>query len=347
MDTYFILYPSCIPVKGSKNLLLCDSQRSQYVSLPVGFMELFNNQPIAIIKKHYDTAIQSEIDKIYSWLIDIEFGFYTNHPQNFEPINLTYLDPSLLTNAIIDFSSESTYSIQKVMSELDYLGARAIQIRFFNMTSILDVLNDINIQYNRVRSIEIISQYPSNDIEEIIKKIVSIKLINHVVFYNSDCFDVLEQENCTINYIKDKSISKHNCGQINTELFNLDIRHIAEATKHNTCLNQKIGIDVDGSIKNCPSMKLSFGNVTNKSLFEVATESGFQKQWNISKDKVEACKDCEFRLICTDCRAYLEEPGNLYSKPLKCGYDPNLGVWADWSSNPLKFKAMDYYGFKS
>ncbi|HLT42986.1 MAG TPA: hypothetical protein VKZ95_09805, partial [Sphingobacteriaceae bacterium] len=42
---------------------------------------------------------------------------------------------------------------------------------------------------------------------------------------------------------------------------------------------------------------------------------------------VDVCKDCEFRYICQDCRAYLKNSDDLYSKPLKCTYNPYEGVW--------------------
>ncbi|NIG32274.1 grasp-with-spasm system SPASM domain peptide maturase, partial [Enterobacter sp. Ap-916] len=32
------------------------------------------------------------------------------------------------------------------------------------------------------------------------------------------------------------------------------------------------------------------------------------------------------------------------SKPLKCGYNPYTGEWEEWSINPLKQKAIKYYG---
>lgn len=59
--------------------------------------------------------------------------------------------------------------------------------------------------------------------------------------------------------------------------------------------------------------------------------------------KGTVCQDCEFRHICTDCRACLDEPEDIYSKPLKCGYNPYTAEWQDWSSNPLKEKTIQYY----
>jgi hypothetical protein len=36
----------------------------------------------------------------------------------------------------------------------------------------------------------------------------------------------------------------------------------------------------------------------------------------------------------------------MYSKPLKCGYNPYTCEWEEWSTNPLKQKAIDYYGMR-
>ena len=93
-------------------------------------------------------------------------------------------------------------------------------------------------------------------------------------------------------------------------------------------------------------MVQSFGNIKESTLAEALNHPGFKKHWNITKDQVAVCKDCEFRYICTDCRAYLEKPDDQYSKPLKCGYNPYTNTWEAWSASPLKQKAIDFYGMK-
>jgi len=39
------------------------------------------------------------------------------------------------------------------------------------------------------------------------------------------------------------------------------------------------------------------------------------------------CQDCEFRHICTDCRAFIKDSNNIYSQPAKCGYNPYIAKW--------------------
>src|SRR5690606_5687364 len=115
-------------------------------------------------------------------------------------------------------------------------------------------------------------------------------------------------------------------------------------------LHKKVSVDKDGVIRNCPAMPESFGNIIRTSIANVLGNSEITKYWNVTKDMVEICKDCEFRHICTDCRAYTERThivsGLDISKPLKCGYNPYTNVWSDWSSNPLKNEAIEYYGLK-
>ncbi len=74
-----------------------------------------------------------------------------------------------------------------------------------------------------------------------------------------------------------------------------------------------------------------FGDVESNSLKEAIDHKDFKKYWNINKDAIETCKDCEFRFVCTDCIAYTENPTKLSSKPLKCGYDPYTNEWTEWS----------------
>ena len=149
-----------------------------------------------------------------------------------------------------------------------------------------------------------------------------------------------------IFFTKEIITSASHCGIISPDYFSIHIKTFTEAQLHNTCLNRKIAIDVDGNIKNCPSMPHSYGNIKDTTLKEALEHPDFKKYWYIHKDQIEVCKDCEFRYICTDCRAYLEDPDNLYSKPLKCGYNPYTCEWEEWSTNPLKQKAIEHYGMQ-
>ena len=74
-------------------------------------------------------------------------------------------------------------------------------------------------------------------------------------------------------------------------------------------------------------MKESFGTLRETTIAKAMQSKTFKNAWTVSKDKIAVCKVCEFRYICTDCRAYIADPDNALSKPAKCKYNPITAVW--------------------
>ena len=146
-----------------------------------------------------------------------------------------------------------------------------------------------------------------------------------------------------IHLLEHKTINAKNCGNISPAYFSVNIKTYTEAINYNSCLNCKISINANGEIKQCPSISKTFGNISKNTLESVLKKREFHKFTNIKKDEIIVCKDCEFRYVCTDCRAYIENPNDIYSKPLKCGYDPYTCKWDEWSNNPLKQNAIKHY----
>ncbi len=100
---------------------------------------------------------------------------------------------------------------------------------------------------------------------------------------------------------------------------------------------EKISIDDYGSILKgthlIPSWKVLKENLeTNletikklgiiKSLLSIISNQTFQEYWNISKGKIEVCRDCEFRYVCNDGRIPLKRDEKMYYFEESCTYDP-------------------------
>lgn len=96
----------------------------------------------------------------------------------------------------------------------------------------------------------------------------------------------------------------------------------------NTCLNKKLSIDENGLIKNCPSCSKYMGFANEAAaLIKASDSSQYAYYSRLKKDDIDVCKDCEFRHVCTDCRQYLTDSGNVLSKPAKCTYNPYTARW--------------------
>ena len=95
----------------------------------------------------------------------------------------------------------------------------------------------------------------------------------------------------------------------------------------NSCWFGKCSISAIGDVmpcifardKKCGNIRADSFDIIKKNLLSF---------WEVNKEKVEVCKDCEFRYACDDCRPLAEgETGNLYAKYPRCLYNPYEAQW--------------------
>ncbi len=353
LNNKILRFANCIPVNGFTSSLIYDLQKCVIYKIPNYIYEIltkFNGKKLQIIKSAFSDHLHDEIDSYLKMMHEKEILFFTSNPKLFAPMSMDWDEPFVITNAIIDLQNDISFAI-KFTEELSSIGCKALQIRAFcdiKLDELEPILNCLI--HGKVNSVEILIKYSNK------YKMASLKRYfrNHpqvamITFYNSPWDKAQAITNTLFGkvfFTTNEIGSEKCCGKIEYSFFTINIKTFTESLKHNSCLNRKISIDSEGNIKNCPSMTESFGNIKTTTLMEAIEKPGFKKYWDINKDKIHVCKDCEFRYVCTDCRAYVEHPRDLFSKPLKCGYNPYTGEWSEWSTNPLKQKAIEFYGMK-
>lgn len=329
----FILFACCVPVKGARRSIICDLRNQRFRFIPNGLYEVLTfhrRKAVVEIKAAYDNECDSEIDEYFAFLLDNDFGFWCDEPENFPDLDLSWERPERIANAIVDVDAESGHDFARIFAELDDLGCRAIEVRFFRPAS-LEELGVVlaNARYGRLRSIDLAVGWSEELTAEALQQLAAQhpRLQSLIVHSAPQSCRVALEDGVDLHYRREKIDSPQCCGQIHSGYFVTNTETFTEAQKYNTCLNRKISIDARGEVKNCPSMVRSFGNIRQLSLHSVLAHRDFAELWKINKDQIEVCRDCEFRYICTDCRAYISNPDNVYSKPAKCGYDPYTAVW--------------------
>jgi SPASM domain peptide maturase of grasp-with-spasm system len=153
--------------------------------------------------------------------------------------------------------------------------------------------------------------------------------LNNIIVHSAPFSDFKEEPNGKLTRIivtTQTLTSEQHCGLVLPDYFVVNLPMFTEAQHFNTCLNRKLSVDKQGNIKNCPAMPESFGNVANTRLATALQNDTFKEKWRITKDDIAVCKDCEFRYICTDCRAITMD-GHVRGKPAHCRYNPYTAEW--------------------
>jgi SPASM domain peptide maturase of grasp-with-spasm system len=336
---YFKLFGNCVPVSGANRSIICDLYRNDYCYVPNEFIEFYSLGDSLFQNK---ISMGEELFQTYyeyvEYLISKDLGFITDTPDEFPSIDFSWDYPSHITNAIIDLSEDingNIYGYENFINGISYLNCHSLVIRVFNIISENSIIKLLKItQDSRIKSIELF--LPSIIFNEVGLEniIIDNKKIVKVVLFGAKDNSTSEVRNVSVFKLKGKLISENSCGIINRSYFNSTIEHFTEALNFNTCLNRKISVDSKGLIKNCPASMENYGSIFDEfSLINILEGTNIKETWNISKDQIEVCKDCEFRYICMDCRTFIENNDNILSKPLKCGYNPYTSIWNNWEEN--------------
>ena len=280
-----------------------------------------------------DAKTQNIIIEYIEFLISNDLAVLLDFDElsQYPPVSLNWDYPSVITNAIIDHGSWCDSNLNSFISQLDQLGCFNLQVRCYSPQTLEYWINFIEMFQNyRITTIEFILKYDDTfQNMEAFSKFFTNPRVRNIQVHSTPLEKINELKNkvSKVYYWEYELSDEANCGEICPQYFSVNFSNFTESLKFNTCLNRKISVDKNGTIKNCPSMRYGFGQVNTTTILEVLHTPRFQALWNIKKDEIEVCKDCEFRYMCTDCRAYVTEPDNLFSKPAKCGYNPYEAKW--------------------
>ena len=322
--------------------MICDVQRADYQLIPNSLYEVltkYQDNSVEEIKANYNHEFDDTIDEYLEFLVEKEYAFWCEKEELelFPDIDLAWDNPAVISNAIIDVNQNSNHDYNNIINQFEQLGCKHFQLRAYDekplsyFEAIVQALEE-----RAILSVEFIikasEETKLSNLEVLTNK---FPRVHNLIVHSATENKIVRIDSTKIGniiFVTQSIDNETHCGFISPDYFSINIQTFTESQKHNTCLNRKISIDVNGEIKNCPSMTKSYGNIKDISLKEALDKQGFKDLWYIHKDQIEVCKDCEFRHICTDCRAYIQDPNNIYSKPAKCSYDPYTATWGEEKS---------------
>lgn len=340
---YFRVFTSCRISKGFTRSIIADMQRQHAEFIPnsmADVIEKLNRKTsLSSLYQEYDAEDAEALTGYLSFLVQEQYGFYCSESEFdlFPDMDLTYYSPAQITNIVIEIGAEQLSYLPGTVQQLDALGCKDVALVCYHALTADDfTFIKTCFDYTIVKSVELITQYTDFISDSFLNEFsTTFERLTGLTFHTASEERTINWNNkilCNVSFTKQVFTGFNFCGGVHTDYFNVNLPKILEATNHNSCLHKKIAIDIQGNIKNCPSMPHSYGNIKDTTLAEALARPGFKQYWNQTKEHIEVCRDCEFRLLCTDCRAYTHQShkdakGLDTSKPLKCSYDPYTGVW--------------------
>lgn len=310
------LASNCFFVNGYKMNLLYDAQNKAWYHI--------KEQKQELLSTNFD---ESKKEYLKAQGIILEYPDFLK--DSFPPVSLEYLSPQLCESVIIDWNTKSSFNLIDALKRLDFLNLVSAQIRFFekpNLNLVFELINcldDLTIESLEIiipYDIDLLISFEENHFLEKASKV--FRVFMHSV-QKTELFR--KSKISKIYYSSDEIVNDSYCGQISPYNFSRNPKHFYKSHNYNSCLYKKIGVDVNGHIKNCPSLPQKIAHINDLN-FEIDLD--LFRTDKVKKDDIEVCKDCEFRYICTDCRAFTDSKDRINARPSKCNYNPYISKWS-------------------
>jgi SPASM domain peptide maturase of grasp-with-spasm system len=335
--SHFIFPTNCFIIDGAERALIYDLHRGDYhiITRELSgairnctsrcFTDLFNALPPEDLD-FYEPFIEDLITR--DCLIPTDAG----EVGYFEPMDTAWQYPYKVSNAIIEYSGQSPFDLVEVLAKIEQLNCQAVEIRFsdawdFSFYERLSKAIDGMI----FRHIDMLIQYKTGQ-EEIF--LFELKHLHPAFFwvtqYNAPEDKMIKNaldKNAGLKRTRKQYSEIVNDHQVYPKNFYINKEFFTESIRHNPYFNGKIVVLQNGSVQNATNQARSFGYINDIDLHTLLKNDDFTSLWDVSKDHIKVCKECEFRNMCMDSRIPFQNVGNEWEYAEPCNYNPYTCEW--------------------
>jgi SPASM domain peptide maturase of grasp-with-spasm system len=330
----FKLFSNCLPVKGINRGVLVDVQRQNYHILPneiIDFINEYSGKKVYNLFQDFKNH-KSILKKYMRYFLTNELVILTENSAAFPAISSDFDRPFVIDTVTLDLNLSIASLCSFFSTKTDSLGICCL--RLVSEDLCLQKLYEIFqfLENSKIKTIVLFVKYRQGFEQELAEIKSKFTRIAEIVFYDVDKETTFKKatqvkfifENKSLIQVLSMQIHNHNDFLLTIETFN-------EALKYSSVYNRTIYIDRFGNIKRHIEDQSVFGNIDIDDLNDVVKNQKIKLFWEISKDKIKVCKDCEFRYICPDGSIPFKEKETdlLYTTQTQCNYDPYENLWID------------------
>ncbi|WP_343587309.1 hypothetical protein [Flavobacterium sp.] len=323
----FKLFSNCFAVKGINRGIIIDFQRKNYYTVPnqiVDLLDEYSGKEIYSLFSDFNND-KPILKKYIRFFLSNELIIVNNDISQYPAISTNFERPYSIDTLTLDSNLDKSILKNFLEMKIDGLGVSNLRMinEVFNLQEIIETLKFID--KSRIKSVVLYLKYAVGLETELIKLQNKFPRIVEVVFY-----DAKEIPNNSKFIYEQKSLEEVLAMKIrNHDDFTMELSNFNESLKYNFAYNRTLFIDSFGNIKRYITDESIFGNLNTHDLNKIVQNNEIIDFWEISRDKINVCKDCEFRYICPDGSVPLKTTQDkYYTSSQNCSYSPYSNKWS-------------------
>ena len=320
MTKKYKLFADCIPIRGYRRCAVCDlSNRNLF--------HIRESTYIAIAHGDLIDADDVGIDELNALISsNLVFECPPELVGLFPPMRMEHVQPMAVRSAIAELDIQKQYDVREAIEQLSVLGCAHLQILAYADVMYADIESVITgIEGKNIINVDVVLRHGIGDLSVMADR---YPFVFSITAYGAPRTDMQKRGGCSILRTTEPFTGCRQCGAVAPNQFVCNREFFFLSGGYNTCLYRKVAIDREGYIRSCPASPQRFGRVGETPIAGAMSQPGFRRLWGITKDRVDVCRDCEFRRICPDCRVFTRNPERPTAHPARCAYNPYLARWA-------------------
>jgi SPASM domain peptide maturase of grasp-with-spasm system len=325
------LVTNCIPVLGYNRALVYDLQRQKYDFVPKTVFDLFSGGKTVDYARLSQSFEDKQLELILEYIRFLDEQEYLlwgerEFLDNFVELSSGWYHSSDIMTAIIDVPNDD--DLVHLINKLCDYGCRNLVLKFSQHIdlSIISQLLHI-VEYSFIENIIIVARYNADLHSNPVFSGASTNRRVHSIYLVSDIVSIEDYESDKVFIINETHFDL-DCLELDLRLkpFAVNIQLFFESLNYNPYFNKKVFIDSKGCLKLYFAGQ-SLGRFLN--INDLARQLGEKSigLWDVTKDKITVCSDCELRYMCLTSNVPRLRVDGSYFFEKECPYNPYLSLW--------------------
>jgi len=315
----YCFYSLSIPIEGFLRTAVYDLQTNDYFFVNNGIQEM---------------VINTEESETIQQLIKERAIFEKPRQVAVSPISIEEYDyPSLVSNAIIEVDGSST--ITELLNRLEMVNCYNVQWVYKGQSKDLYQFleNSINeIRHSPIKYCEIVlNEKDFNNVRPLLTR-KGFPELGLIFLHSANSCSYLTANSERPHVICFDSDGSYDTHQYDKSIHFFVVNYLlyTESLRYNSYYNRKIFINLQGDVSVGPLSNKFLGNLYEQGFDwnTVLKQKDIKVIWELHKDKISVCKNCEFRHMCVDSRIPKKHSdGTEWYHNTECNYNPFIAKW--------------------
>lgn len=311
----YTLYSNCQVVTGKYRSAIYDLQKESIIFIP--------NSSLGILKRKFFTHNQFvKLKQLGNELLRHNVLNVLKEKTTileFPAIDFSYTIPSHFTNCLLIHSESINY--KTLIKKLNDTNCKDIQIIFLckiKLQALKRILSFFNLSI--IKNIQLVFSEECITKKEAILLAKLYKRILAMLFYNCGSSKIIQNNQCKYIYSAEPLNVFNKTSKITTSSFGINIKLFSESLSFNTYYNKKLIINKDGDIVRSLYENRTFGKINRVNLNKLIESKVYRRYWEVKKDLIEDCRNCELRHCCIDDRKLIKTKNHQWKALVPCNY---------------------------